>query len=743
MQLFVLGMHRSGTSGVTRILNMAGAYFGPEGMSNGADEGNPKGFWERLDVRAACDGVLQDSGFDWWRVWGFSLDKIPEEVRARRLAEFKRILLNLDAHRPWVVKEPRLSLLFPLLRPLLELPVCIHVTREPLEVAESLRTRNGFPTPAGLALWELYTIKAFQASEGLPRLLVRYEDMMASPFETVARLIGQLNDFGTHQLRVPTEGEVTAFITPDLHRARRSSALRNQSMNEQQVQLAVAIDDGTVLDDNVVPDEVSEGALATLRFFEDDQGRRQRVAELQEAVDGLGQKVAEVEHDLRTETDRRRSVEGAAAAANEVLRATRRDVRALSHSRAWRVASRITALRRTLKPGARKPAIRPLDKVLGGIERSRRELESHGSDPEEPPSAHFPPSTRYGAGAAPHSAHSRRSRPKVAVLAWDIGHNPLGRAHVLAGVLSRHFEVEIWGAQFERYGSGVWAPLRESSIPVRTFAGRTFPAHLGVMNEVAAKIDADAIYVSKPRFPSYGLGVMAKQLRNRPLVLDVDDHELAFFEETEGLDIHDVLKMRGVADVTLPFERTWTRACMPLIDAADEVTVSNVALQERFGGVIVPHARDERVFDPARYDRAETRRRLGVSEHDRLLLFGGTPRVHKGIVDVLRALDRLADDRYRVLLFGTRELETLRADIGGLEQWILALPYQRFDDLPQLVGAADLACVLQDPNHPVSRYQLPAKVTDALGDGSPVFGAAGAAAATAHRQRRASVVRRH
>jgi hypothetical protein len=33
---------------------------------------------------------------------------------------------------------------------------------------------------------------------------------------------------------------------------------------------------------------------------------------------------------------------------------------------------------------------------------------------------------------------------------------------------------------------------------------------------------------------------------------------------------------------------------MPLIDAADEVTVSNVALQERFGGVIVPHA-DERV----------------------------------------------------------------------------------------------------------------------------------------------------
>ena len=29
---------------MTRLLNMAGAYFGPEGVSNGADEGNLKGF---------------------------------------------------------------------------------------------------------------------------------------------------------------------------------------------------------------------------------------------------------------------------------------------------------------------------------------------------------------------------------------------------------------------------------------------------------------------------------------------------------------------------------------------------------------------------------------------------------------------------------------------------------------------------------------------------------------------------
>ena len=47
MQLIVLGMHRSGTSLVARMLNLMGVYFGPEGIGTNANEENPKGFWER------------------------------------------------------------------------------------------------------------------------------------------------------------------------------------------------------------------------------------------------------------------------------------------------------------------------------------------------------------------------------------------------------------------------------------------------------------------------------------------------------------------------------------------------------------------------------------------------------------------------------------------------------------------------------------------------------------------------
>ena len=42
--LFVLGMGRSGTSALTRVLSLCGATL-PTGMM-GADAGNPRGYWE-------------------------------------------------------------------------------------------------------------------------------------------------------------------------------------------------------------------------------------------------------------------------------------------------------------------------------------------------------------------------------------------------------------------------------------------------------------------------------------------------------------------------------------------------------------------------------------------------------------------------------------------------------------------------------------------------------------------------
>lgn len=395
MQLIVLGMHRSGTSAVTRLLNMAGAYFGPEGISNGADEGNPKGFWERLDVRRACDGLLHESGFDWWKVADFSLDRISEDTRERHVRELGRIVLELDAHRPWVVKEPRLCLLFPLVRPLLELPVCVHVTREPLEIAASLHTRNGFPPPVGLSLWEQYARHAIEASTGLPRVHVRYEDVMSAPVDTVRGLVERLTDLGVFGLRVPTEREITAYIDAGLHRARSSSADRRLWMNDQQVNLAAALDDGSALD-GAVPGGLSPAALDQLRAFESDRARRARSDELREEIDKLRVEVDEVrgeverrQHEVEAredEVDRRRqrlddvearadAVGDRATAACDALDVAADRLQVVSTARTWRLAHRAAATRPRLTRRSANGRD-PLEGVQSIVDRARRDLRS-------------------------------------------------------------------------------------------------------------------------------------------------------------------------------------------------------------------------------------------------------------------------------------------------------------------------------------------------------------------------------
>ena len=63
MQLFVMGMHRSGTSLTARLLNLMGVYFGPEDALMEADRFNPKGYWERKDVYQLNKTILQHAGY--------------------------------------------------------------------------------------------------------------------------------------------------------------------------------------------------------------------------------------------------------------------------------------------------------------------------------------------------------------------------------------------------------------------------------------------------------------------------------------------------------------------------------------------------------------------------------------------------------------------------------------------------------------------------------------------------------
>ena len=242
------------------------------------------------------------------------------------------------------------------------------------------------------------------------------------------------------------------------------------------------------------------------------------------------------------------------------------------------------------------------------------------------------------------------------------------------------------------------------------------------MEDVAEQIEGDVILVSKPRLPGLELAILAKMHRNRPIIVDVDDYELGFFGNRRPLQL-DTIKAGGRGfDTDCPHDEIWTRYSESLIPLFDQVTVSNRELQKRFGGIVLPHVRDAHDFDPALYPRDEIRACLGFSPEDRVIVFAGTPRVHKGYERIVAALEKLNRRDYKFLLVGSPVDRDSRRFLGNItDDNIKTLPNVPFRDLPGYLCAGDLICLLQDEDNPVSRFQMPAKFTDGLAMGIPML----------------------
>jgi GT2 family glycosyltransferase len=281
MQILILGMHRSGTSIVARLLNMMGAYFAPEGVSTGASAENPKGFWERRDVRALNDMLLQSAGADWDRLSSFSRVRVPKESAAHFKKEAGKIILAMDAHRPWFLKEPRLCVLAPLWLDLLELPVCVIVYRSPLEVARSLEMRNEFSPAFSLALWERYNVAALNATRGRRRIQVNHADLMAKPVATARSLARALETLGVRGLRAPSDEEILAFIDPSLYRAKETEVAVSQGLSASQRALSKAFRSGKALLAKKGP-RFSAGAQGILSWHDETVELEKRNAVLSE-----------------------------------------------------------------------------------------------------------------------------------------------------------------------------------------------------------------------------------------------------------------------------------------------------------------------------------------------------------------------------------------------------------------------------------------------------------------------------
>jgi hypothetical protein len=221
--IMVVGMHRSGTSALTRVLNLLGAAL-PQHVY-GPGIGNETGHWESAEAIRLHDDILQAAGTHWAAIWEPRpnwLSTLPAQTLTTQIKDL--VTTEYADHPLFVVKDPRLSLVLPLWNAALdELGIArrtIICFRNPIEVAQSLQERNQTPydpwhVDRSGFLWLRYVLAAERDSRGQPRAFCDYSELLINWRRTVAGL-GATLGISWPRWSAVVENQIDDFLSSSL-----------------------------------------------------------------------------------------------------------------------------------------------------------------------------------------------------------------------------------------------------------------------------------------------------------------------------------------------------------------------------------------------------------------------------------------------------------------------------------------------------------------------------------------------
>lgn len=311
---------------------------------------------------------------------------------------------------------------------------------------------------------------------------------------------------------------------------------------------------------------------------------------------------------------------------------------------------------------------------------------------------------------------------KVSLVVSDLSGGGAVRAFLLAQVLKKlSYQVEVVGFQF---GQELYAAPPDG-IAVQSIPGGNYPQVLKAASQLLKKIDGDIIYAVKPKPTSFGLSLLKKLQTHRPLMLDMDDWELSWhggddwnYRPSLKQLYRDLFKQNG--QLRHPDHALYVKWTEQIVDRADAVTIDTQFLKNRFGGVYLPNGKDTDLFNPHSYDPETVRKQYGLSEY-KTLMFPGAPRPHKGVEDVLVALDQLNDSSLRLVIIGGSPYDNYDDTlIERWGRWIIKLPKQPVEKMPEIVSAAHVVVVPQRDTL-TAQAQFPLKLTDGMAMAKPIL----------------------
>ena len=190
--IIVLGMHRSGTSATTGVLEKLGVDLGMELLAPSIE--NEKGYFENIKVLELNERILFENGSSYDDIEYKLL--ISDELSKTYILEAKKILEDEFSYsKIFAIKDPRLCLTFPIWeKALVEFGAEIEIIlpwRNPFEVAKSLKRREGFSVEKSLLLWAKYFFLAEHQSRKYKRIFISFDTLVSD----IKKSVKYLQDF--------------------------------------------------------------------------------------------------------------------------------------------------------------------------------------------------------------------------------------------------------------------------------------------------------------------------------------------------------------------------------------------------------------------------------------------------------------------------------------------------------------------------------------------------------------------
>ena len=301
---------------------------------------------------------------------------------------------------------------------------------------------------------------------------------------------------------------------------------------------------------------------------------------------------------------------------------------------------------------------------------------------------------------------------KICLLCFDISNNSLGRAALLANALSTRHDVKIIGTS---KNEDIWYPMRNIHVPIQIYPWGRYPTFISTIRKMLREMDADVYIACKLRPTSFGVALLKKWLSGRPVLLDIDDWEAGFYYHSGFWG-----RVGRFLNFSNPNGLPYTWLMEKLAGFADSIIVSNRFLQHRFTGSLIYHCRDTTILNPDKFDSQKIKISLGLGSN-RVIMFMGTPRAHKGIDDLIQAVEGLNFSDLRLVFIGAEPSFTpTRNKPSAIQERVVVLPKIPFEELPKYLSAADIIVIPQRDTSD-TQGQSPAKLFDAMAMAKPII----------------------